>query len=131
MPVVHINADSSDATPRFAYNVNMRTFFETELRDKLNGMGAGKLPPLVYAALVADISADIQAALTKSLNKRTKPHALARLVHACLSDKQAGDSKGAESPFGQSRNGHPQDETDALIGASAWENEVSLSTQPS
>ena len=71
MPVVHINADSSDATPRFAYNVNMRTFFETELRDKLNGMGAGKLPPLVYAALVADIS----HAMGKSLEEQGLPPA--------------------------------------------------------
>jgi hypothetical protein len=108
----------------------MRTFFETELRDKLNGMGAAKLPPSVYDALVADISADIQAALTKSLTKRTKPHSLARLVHASLT-KLAGDSKGDAIPFGQLRPASPvRDETETLIGASVWEDDVSLSTQP-
>ena len=72
----------------------MRTFFEIELRDKLNGIGAGKLPPLVHDALVSDISTDMQAALTKSLNRRTKPIALARLVHACLTRQAEGKCYG-------------------------------------
>lgn len=103
----------------------MKTFFETELRDKLNGLGAGKLPPLVYDALVSDISTDIQAALTKSLDKRTKPIALARLVHACLS-KQAKGLKGAESSFDQFRSANPKDETGTIIGASAWDEQKDL-----
>ena len=99
------------------YNVNMRTTFETELRDKLNGMGAGKLPQSVYGALVSVISADIQVALTKSLNKRTSPKALARLFTECVTGKRAKDSKGDAIPFGQLRSDHSENETETLIGA--------------
>jgi hypothetical protein len=104
----------------------MRTFFENELRDKLNGIGAGKLPPLVHDALVSDISTDMQAALTKSLNRRTKPIALARLVHACLT-RQAEGLKGAESSFDQFRSASPaRDEAGTIIGASAMGGENAL-----
>lgn len=94
----------------------MKLNFETELRSKLNELGASKLPASVYGALITDISADMQLALKKSLSKRTKARALARVFAECVSGQWARDSKGHAVPFGQLHSGQSQIETSVLIG---------------
>ena len=103
------------ATGGRAYNSIMKTYFETELRAKLTDMGAAKLPASVYGALVSDITADLQVALKKSLQRRTSPRALARVFAECLTGQWARDSKGNAVPFGKLQSVSPKDETLLLI----------------
>src|ERR1035437_10005589 len=107
----------------------MRNEYENAIKQRLVASGLSKLPTPVLLALSNDVEADLNAAMFKIIAKRTSPKAIARLFARCVLDR-ARDSKGNAVPFGQLCSGHPQDEPGTLIGASVWEDDVSLSTQP-
>jgi hypothetical protein len=89
---------------------------EKEIRTELEGSGLAKLPPDVLMELCNRVRADVVTALKASIAKRTSGRAVARVFAEFVMVKTAGDSKGAQSPFGQLRSVHLEDETVTLIG---------------
>jgi hypothetical protein len=86
------------------------------LRTELEGSGLTKLPPDVLMELCNRVRADVGIAMKASIAKRTSGISVARLFAECVMGKTAGDSKGANSPFGQLYSGHSENEPGTLIG---------------